>query len=493
MKKNIINNLWPIKKTELKSFLSMAILMFCILFNLGVLKSLKDSLIVPNIGAEAISFLKLCLVLPSALIFTVIYVKLNNKFKIQTIFVIVVTVFIITFLIFGYVIYPNYDYYHPSKSLILELQMSFPFMKWPIKIFSLWSFVIVYVVADLWSVVVISIMFWQFVNEHVPTDQAKRVYPFLIMIGNTGLFVAGSFLIFCNSDSMFFNIVTSIFTNQYPTNEVLIIKLIVTVVASFAIISMCLIHYSSNVMISKTICTKIKHKPKLSVRESFKLILGSKYIFNIAVLVLCYNIAINVTESCWKSKIKIVYSSTKQYLEFMGYFNLWLGIVSVIFTFIGSYIIRNYSWKRAAMISPMLIGIAGSLFFLLILLLSKINISSNLIAQPIIFVIFVGAVQNIISKSSKYSVFEVTKEMTYIPLPIELKSKGKASVEVLGNKFGKAFGAILQACAFTMIPNATFDSISPILMFVFIIVIIVWFIAIKKLDKQYNKLVSHDQ
>ena len=483
------NNIWPIKKIELKPFLSMAVLMFCILFNLGMLKSLKDSLIVPNIGAEAISFLKLYLVLPSAITFTIIYVKLNNKFKIQNIFVIIVSVFVIVFLIFGYIIYPNYDRYHPSESLIIELQTSFPFMKWPIKIFSLWSFVIVYVAADLWSLVVISIMFWQFINHNVSTEQAKRMYPFLSMIGNTGLFVAGNFLIFCSSDSLFLKAVFSIFSNKDLTNEVIIIKLIVTTVASFAILSMFLIHYSDSLMSSKVVSKKIAPKPKLSVKKSFKLIIKSKYICNIALLVFCYNIAINITESCWKSKIKLMYPSTKQYIEFMGYFNLWLGITSVLFTFIGSYIIRNYSWKRAAMISPMLIGIAGSLFFLSILLLSKINLSSNLIISPIIIAVFIGTVQNIISKSSKYSVFEVTKEMAYIPLTVELKSKGKASVEVLGNKIGKSLGAILQTSIFTIMPNATFDSISHILMFIFIIVIAIWFITIRKLDKQYNKLI----
>jgi ATP/ADP translocase len=51
--------LWPIERSELKLFIPMSFLMLCILFNFGALRSIKDSLVVPNIGAEVISFLKL--------------------------------------------------------------------------------------------------------------------------------------------------------------------------------------------------------------------------------------------------------------------------------------------------------------------------------------------------------------------------------------------------------------------------------------------------
>ena len=69
---------WPIKRSEMKLFVPMALMMMCVLFNFGALRSIKDSLVVPNIGAEVISFLKLWLVLPSTIIFTMIYVKLRN-------------------------------------------------------------------------------------------------------------------------------------------------------------------------------------------------------------------------------------------------------------------------------------------------------------------------------------------------------------------------------------------------------------------------------
>ena len=64
-------------------------------------------------------------------------------------------------------------------------------------------------------------------------------------------------------------------------------------------------------------------------------------------------------------------------------------------------------------------------------------------ARLSVAVIF-GTVQSLLSKTSKYALFEPTTQMAYIPLDEESKVKGKAAIDVLGSRIGKSGGSLIQ-------------------------------------------------
>ena len=101
----------------------------------------------------------------------------------------------------------------------------------------------------------------------------------------------------------------------------------------------------------------------------------------------------------------------------------------------------------------------------------------------------VGAVQNVMAKGSKYSIWDTSREMLYIPLDDELKTRGKAAVDVISSKIGKSSSSLIQAVIFTIIPSATYTSIAPILMFVFVGVCMVWVYAVREINDEYLKIV----
>ena len=63
---------------------------------------------------------------------------------------------------------------------------------------------------------------------------------------------------------------------------------------------------------------------------------------------------------------------------------------------------------------------------------------------PLYLAVIIGAAQNIFSKSSKYSLFDPCKETAYIPLDDEIRTKGKAAIDVICNPLGKSGGALIQ-------------------------------------------------
>lgn len=488
---------WPIEKKELKLFIPMALMMLCILFNFGALRSIKDSLVVPSMGAEIISFLKLWLVLPSCVLFTILYVKLSNKFNFEYIFYIIVGSFLLFFLLFAYIIYPNQEIYHPNDEIINNLITLYPNFKWFIKIAGKWSYALMYIFSELWSAVVINLMFWQFANHIFDTDKAKRFYPVLGMVGNIGLILAGSVLVFFSNEQNIidFELLPASFdsASNLTSQTAKMLQPVMSIIVAAGIVSMLLFRLinrfilisSINVLDSKKVSAKTK--TKLSVLESIKLVVNSKYIGRIALLIICYGLLINIVEGPWKAKIKELYPNTKDYVHFMGRFNIWMGISCVTFMIIGSNILRRLGWFISALLTPVMLSITGLIFFVFIIFIEEIGScfgNFNLLYAAII----VGAIQNILSKSSKYSLFDSTKEMAYIPLSLELRTKGKAAVEVIGTKFGKSLGAFIQSLIFIIIPTATFDSIIIYLLVIFIAMMSLWIWDIVKLNKEYTEL-----
>lgn len=488
--------IWPIEREEIKLFLPMALMMLCILFNFGALRSVKDSLVVPSIGAEVISFLKLWLVLPSSIIFTLIYVKLSNKYNFEKVFYLVISIFLVFFLIFTFIIYPNQHFYHPKAETISAYSLLYPNLQWFIKIIGKWSYALMYIFSELWSAVVINLMFWQFANHIFDTDKAKRFYPILGMIGNIGIILAGNILVIFSNLALGSDLTDSLI----PTFEIEqqniqnMLQPIITIIVLSGIMAMILFRVINNNVLKSNILQKNFHKvgeetkTKLSIKESFQLIINSRYIGYIVILILCYGLLINILEGPWKAKVRELYPTTLDYVHFMGKFNIWMGISSVTFMIIGSNILRNFSWLVSALLTPLMIMSTGLIFFIFVIFSGNMD-SLNLSFNPLYLAVLIGALQNILSKSTKYSLFDSTKEIAYIPLSLELRTKGKAAVEVIGSKFGKSLGAFIQSTIFICIPCATFDSITLYLMGIFIVVLFIWLWDVIKLNKEYQKLI----
>merc|ERR1711981_1304784 len=233
---------------------------------------------------------------------------------------------------------------------------------------------------------------------------------------------------------------------------------------------------------------KKKKKPKLGVLESFKYLLTSPYIGMIAILVLSYGMSINLIEFVWKKQIKLYYAGdANAYSAFMGNFSTFTGIATMSLIMLCKGIVRKFGWLTGALITPASIAITGGVFFGFILFE---GISSPILAGAGVSVTYaammVGAAQNLLSKGTKYSLFDPTKEMSYIPLDAELKTKGKAAVDVIGGRLGKAGGGFISSTLLTVLGVSEAIMIAPYLAVIVAIVLLAWIWAATKLSKKYE-------
>ena len=482
---------WPIYRFELKKFFPMLGIFFLIAFNYNLLRTFKDSIVVtaPNSGAEAIPFIKVWAILPCAILLTYLFTKLANRYSREKVFYIMMTAFLAFFFIFTFILYPLRDFLHPH-AFADQLQAILPKgFKGLIAVFRNWTFTLFYVMCELWSTAIMSVLFWGFVNEVTSVKEAKRYYGLLMIGANASSIFSGQMAVWFSNIQ--FNPLIPYGTTKWEQS----IFLLNCVIVGFGIITIALFRYLNAHVISKTESesTGIQkpEKIKMSMRNNFSYLAKSKYLICIATIVLAYNLAINLVEVVWKHQIKAAYPDPSDFQAYMGHVTTAIGIVATFaYVFITGNVIRKFSWRTSAMIPAIVMLITGIGFFSFVLFQNSplTTLSQWIGFSPLIFGLLLGSLQNIFARSCKYTFFDTTKEIAFIPLDPESKLKGKAAIDGVGSRLGKSGGSVIHQGLVLLFTSVAASA--PIVAGIFFIVLLIWIIAINSLGKQFDELTN---
>ncbi len=496
--------LWPIHNYELKKFLPMGLMMFCTLFIYTVLRDTKDAIVVnaPGSGAEALSFLKGIGVTGSAIMFMLLYTKAANVFNREGLFYVTALPFLVYFGAFAFLIYPNKDFLHMSIETINQYQAAYPHITWIIPLIGNWTYSLFYILSELWGSAVLSLLFWQFANSITPVKEAKRFYGMFGFLGNFGLLFSGPAIIY-------FSHMPQTLGLSAAEGWGLSLKCLMGLVVLAGGVLLYTFYWINRNVLTDTryydpeaMGEGKKKKAKLSVGESLREILRSPYLGLIACLVLAYGVSINLFEGIWKGQIKIAYPSESEFNKVMGVLSTITGFIAILLMLVGSNILRRFSWRTAALITPavMLVGILiffGVIYYNNSLLpdgmkivdaIAQGVIKRELVVSAVVLGVFIGA----FSKAVKYSLFDPTKEMAYIPLDPELKVKGKAAVDVIGGRGGKSGGAYIQMGLLTAFAGSALYQLVPIIAPIVLGVVGLWILSVFGLSTKFKAL-THDK
>lgn len=494
--------LWPIHNFEIKKFLPMGLMMFCILFIYTLLRDTKDAILVnaPGAGAESLSFAKGIGVTISAVVFMILYTKAANIFKREGLFYATALPFLIFFSLFPYLIYPMKETLHMSLETIETHQANYPMIRWIIPLVGNWTYTLFYILSELWGSAVLSLLFWQFANAITPVKEARRFYGMFGFVGNFGLLLSGPAII------IIANYVQGLGLSR-DASLGLGLQYLMGLVTIAGIILLAIFYWMNRAVLTdkryydpEAMGEGKKKKEKLSLLDSVKYIVASPYLGLIAMLVLCYGVSINIFEGVWKGQIKIAYPNEMDYNRIMGTLSVATGGIALLLMLVGSNLLRRLSWRTCALITPVTLLIGIFIFFGVIyhnnsLLPEGMKITEAisqgiLDREIIVFAVFLGVAVNSFGKAVKYSLFDPTKEMAYIPLDPELKVKGKAAVDVIGGRGGKSGGSYVQMGLLTASSGAALYQLVPIIAPVVLGVVVLWIASIFGLSKKFLEMTN---
>ena len=440
--------LWPIYRYELKKLIAMLIIAFLVPFNYSILRNIKDTVVITAVGsgAEVIPFIKVWVMLPMAIIVTWIFTKLASRFKREHVFYIMVSSFIGYFLIFAFLLYPHQEVLQPIRFCDFLRRILPSGSSGFIAMVQNWNCTFFYTVAELWSSVVLSILFWGFANDITTLKQAKRFYGTLNVASCLAAIAAGRTSIFCSLSQYNPNIPFGT-TEWEQTFNILILVVSVSAFVMMATYRWIHVYVLPD---PKQGCTHaleskqtIKNKKKLCLKESLRNLGKSKYLICLAVMVVAYNIGINLIEVTWKSTVRELYPTAKDFHLYLNNITFYMGVLSTIIAFFIPFIVSRIGWTFMALITPLVMLVTAVGFFGFNLC-DTTNFVSIIGLSPLVLTVFFGSANNVLSKASKYSVFDASKEMSFIPLSKEERIRGKATIDGIGSRLGKSGGSLIQ-------------------------------------------------
>ena len=135
-----------------------------------------------------------------------------------------------------------------------------------------WTFALFYVVAELYSSVSISVLFWQFANAVVPVSKSVRFYPLFGQVSSLAPILAGQYV--------------RLYAAAEGTDMTGSMHRVTGAVCACGVAMMALHHHYMNLVESETApispastpAKKKAKKPKMSLGESLKFLARSEYL-----------------------------------------------------------------------------------------------------------------------------------------------------------------------------------------------------------------------
>lgn len=478
---------WPIHRGEVKKVLSMLLLLFLLCMCYSVLRNLKDTLILTakHSGAEVIPFIKVWGMLPASFIAAWTFTRLRRYFNKEKVFYILISSFIVYFLLFAFVLYPNSETLHLDRFGDWMSEILPKGFQGFIALIRNWTFTTFYIISELWSVLVLFLLYWGFANDVTGLNEAKRTYGILNIGSNVAPIVGGGLALMLSQSIELPGLSKTDAWGQTICKLVLLICFL-------AFCAMLLYRWinrhilSQNKVIEEPI-EESKEKKRLSIRDSIRYISRSKYLIALSIIVLGYNISINLTDVLWKEQLKRFFVDPNLMLEHMNMITIGIGCFATLGAFLFSLMVTRLGWTFTALLTPLIMTSMAIAFFTFLFAGDLIASFAGAVFQttPLAMSVYCGSLQNCLSKASKYSVFDASKELAFLPLSAESRLKGKAAIDGLGSGLGKSGSSLTYQCFIILFGSVALST--PYVALILFVVLAAWLFSVCALGKQFKQ------
>jgi ATP:ADP antiporter, AAA family len=409
---------------------------FLIIFVYHILKDLKDTLVITSsdAGAEIIPFIKIWVILPFAVLASYLFSKFYQKFGREKTFNFFVTMLLSAYAFFAFFLYPlRHELYLNDLAELLKISLPLG-CKGFIAMICYWIYTFFYLAAELWAMMILTVLFWGYLNERTSVSQAKVFYPLCVFTGNcAGILSGQSSSYLCRT-----------FTNYLSWQETMQLMVAIVMICGIGIIV--INRVLSGLYDSSASSLNVKQfSHSLSFKDSLLCVFRSRPLLCIALLVIGFGLTSNLIEVVWKDSIKNVYPLPQAYNAYVNQLTSLIGILAVVMSLVSRRIFQRCNWSQVALITPVVLFITSSIFFVS-LQLPKEHLaffSSFLNMNPLYLVMTLGSIYYVLAMTAKYTIFDMCKEMAFLSIGADERMRAKAVIDSVGSRLGKSGSSCL--------------------------------------------------
>ena len=380
---------WSVRKSEWSLFGLIFAICFLINVDYHILRSIKAAVVVTERGAEAIPYLQVLGVVPGVFALNWILARLMRRYSSAWIFSVSAVAFLAFFGFFAI---------WPAGSLAGSY----------------------YVIAELWRVGLLGVLFWGFINRHLEVGEAKRFYGPLMLGSSLGATCAGYLTMGLEGD----------------LGRLTGILFLVGILSIFLFVRLCrLIGHR-----------QVKSKERYSLSESFSVVWRSPYLKTLGWIVFADYVAYTLGEVVFLHVLKEYLPSQAAYCAWMGRLTFWGGLLTVVTAlFVAPLVLQRCKWVVAALVTPIVLLATKPAFYLAVCWPSLFGVNALQIA------VVLGSLHSVFCRATKYTFFDASKELAYVPLDQDAQVKGKLVIDGIGARLGRGFSswmtiALLRIC-----------------------------------------------